>query len=572
MKRDRHADRLYARLAGGERLTRDERRHVATCAACQRAMADARRLDDELRAGTAALATEPIPEADLAPATPSASGWTGMLGVAAAAVVIAVAAAIGFSELRPPTGTDATPSLPAARASDAPITRPSPTPLPPPAQTPPPLVTGPSLCADGAAGFSLVVPEGWYANPRQGERMACAFIASEPFDPAVVASDPGARVPIRVARMIEASPSGTFVQAESDVPSASGEAFATRVVVDRGGERWVVYVVPLRARMGDNPAFLHLQTRANDERASEQLEAIVATVGVFEPLRSAAGRGHAAAEELFADADACSDLERGINVILPDAWWTNTAVDDLPACSYFAPAHFEIAEPGTVPDGVPIVLSLITGGYGTIEEVLGNETVVVDGHLAHASESRPGIGAQPGEESRRTYEYVVALDDTPVDGPNLVASVSSGRSDDYERDKALLDEMMRRLIISPTPPEIRRLEPLPSCGWELVQRTTEGDVYDAEARDCLWEAYQAGEQAELISTSPTVEGTIIREIYRVLARDEIEVIMDTTHDHLGSRRWELYRCTGLERRTAPEDPGYIYFEGTGCDQPVIIDP
>jgi hypothetical protein len=569
MTRDRHADRLYVRLAGGEQLTRDERRHVATCAACQRARADARRLDDELRAATAALATEPIPEAELAPATP-ASGWTGVLGVAAAAAVIAVATAIGFSELRPPTGTDATPSLPAALASDVPISRPSATPIPPPDPRATPLVAGPAACSDGHVGFSIMVPEGWYANLRDTQRMACTYVAPEAFDPAQV--DPSApdEVPIRLTVSAHAKPAGTMVQADTQTPSASGEGFATRWLVERAGERWLVYVVPLATTLGDSPAFLHLQARAQDQAATAALNAVVDRLDVFEPIASATDDAQAAADELFAEADACSDLERGINVILPDAWWTNTAIDDLAACSYFAPAYFELGEPGAIPDGVAISIELATGAVGTIEEILGKETLVVDSSPARLWELTPGLGAPP--PATRTYQYIVSLDDTPDDGPSLVASVWSERSDDYERDKVVLDEMMRRLMISPTPPEIRRLEPLPSCGWELVQRTTRGDVYDVDARDCLWEAYEAGEQAELISTSPTVEGTIVREIYRVIARDEIELIVDATHDHLGSGGWAIHHCTGLARRSAEGQPDVILFEPTGCGQTILTDP
>ena len=90
--------------------------------------------------------------------------------------------------------------------------------------------------------------------------------------------------------------------------------------------------------------------------------------------------------------------------------------------------------------------------------------------------------------------------------------------------------MMRRLIISPTPALIRDLEPLPFCRSELVERTVEGDRHDGAARDCFWADYEADRPAQMISTFPTVEGTIVREIYRVLGPDEIEWIIDSTHD------------------------------------------
>ncbi len=223
----------------------------------------------------------------------------------------------------------------------------------------------------------------------------------------------------------------------------------------------------------------------------------------------------------------CSDLERGVNVIYPDPWWSNTVLGDLQACSYFAPDSFDVPDDGSVPDGVPITLEVVTGNLATIEEILGFETLVVDQHAATRWELTPGLGDPPPDT--RTYQYHVELDDTPDDGPNLVLTISSERSDDYERDKAVLDEMMRRIIISPTPALILDLERLPFCRSELVERTVEGDRHDAAARDCFWADYEADRPSQMISTYPTVEGAIVREIYRVVGPDEIEWIIDATH-------------------------------------------
>ena len=177
----------------------------------------------------------------------------------------------------------------------------------------------------------------------------------------------------------------------------------------------------------------------------------------------------------------------------------------------------------------PSHFDVVTGNLATIEEILGAETLVVDQHAAKRWELTPGLGDPPPDT--RTYQYAVELDDTPDDGPNLVLTISSERSDDYERDKAVLDEMMRRIIISPTPALILDLERLPFCRSELIERTVEGDRYDAAARRCFWEDYEADRPAQMISTFPTVEGTMVREIYRVVGPDEIEWIIDSTHEH-----------------------------------------
>jgi len=561
MSPDRHADRLYARLAGGAELTSDERRHVATCADCQRAVADVARLDEQLRAATASLASEPIPDADLEPLDAPAPGWIAPLGVAIAAGLIAVAVGFGISQLRPPTGADASPTAAPSMAGErtpAPSPSPSVSPMPEPTPSVTPLASGGEACADGEAGFAIVVPDGWYANLRLGDLMACSYLAPSPFDPLDAAND----APIRLTTSVDPTPPGTLID------HAIGDSSADEWTVERDGEEWRVTVYPLRAMVGDQASFLHLATRAADEAANDAVRAIRERLTISEPLRIE-GDAVADAEGLFADADVCSDLERGVNVIFPDAWWTNTVLGDLQACSYFAPGSFEVVDEGSVPDGVAITLEVVTGNIGTIEEILGFETLVVDQHAATRWELTPGLGDPPPDT--RTYQYAVELDDTPDDGPNLVLTVSSERSDDYERDKAVLDEMMRRLIISPTPPYVRDLEPLPSCGWELVERTVEGDRHDADARTCLWDAYEAGEPAELVSTSQSVEGTIIRVIYRILGPDEIEFIVDWSHD-LGQRPWDLMRCTGLERRADDELTGAILFDPTQCDSPIQLDP
>lgn len=561
MSPDRHADRLYARLAGGAELTSDERRHVATCADCQRAVADVARLDEQLRAATASLASEPIPDADLEPMTAPTIGWMAPLSATLAAGVIAIAVGFGISQLRPPTGADATPTeAPSSPAAPSPSVSPMPEPTPPTT----PLASGGEECADGEAGFTTVVPDGWYANLRQGNLMACSYIAPEPFDPYVVDADPNISIPIRLTTWIDATPTGVVVEQ----PAEGGDAGVQRWVVERAGEDWIVYVIALRSTIGDEPAYLHLAARNADEAATETLATMLERFAVGEPMQ-AVPDAIVAADALFADADVCTDLDRGVNVVYPDPWWSNTVLGDLQACSYFAPDEFVVPADGSVPDGVPITLTVFTGNLATIEEILGTETLVVDQHAAKRWELTPGLGAPPPDT--RTYQYAVELDDIPDHGPNLVLTISSESSDDYERDKAVLDEMMRRLIISPTPALIRDLERLPFCRSELVERTAEGDRHDAAARECFWADYEADRPSQMISTFPTVEGTIVREIYRVTGPDEIEYIVDTTHD-LGSGSWQLFRCTGLERRGDDELTDAILFGPIGCGEPVVVYP
>ena len=249
MSPDRHADRLHSRLAGGAELTTDDQRHVATCAECQRVVAEVGRLDELLRTATAGLASEPIPDADLEPFEAPPARWTAPLSAVVAVGIVGIFIGFALGELRPPTGADATPTpvgvgsaTPSPSASDQASTEPSPSPStkPAPSLAPIPLVSGGEACADGEAGFSIVVPDGWYANPRLGDLMACAFIAHEPFDPETASSDPDFDAPIRLTTSEDSTPPGTVVE------HAMGDFSFDRL--DRRARRGRV------ARVGRSPA------------------------------------------------------------------------------------------------------------------------------------------------------------------------------------------------------------------------------------------------------------------------------------------------------------------------------
>ncbi len=92
------------------------------------------------------------------------------------------------------------------------------------------------------------------------------------------------------------------------------------------------------------------------------------------------------------------------------------------------------------------------------------------------------------------------------------------------------------------PSIVQGREPLPACGWELVERTAQGDIYDAAVRECFLEAYGTGEPAEMITTGPTVEGAPVTAIIRHLASGLVEVFYDATADPFGSQDWTRFEC------------------------------
>jgi hypothetical protein len=67
------------------------------------------------------------------------------------------------------------------------------------------------------------------------------------------------------------------------------------------------------------------------------------------------------------------------------------------------------------------------------------------------------------------------------------------------------------LLPSAQPDWIVNRLPLPSCGEEIVER---GDT-DVEARQCLLDAFRAGEGAELISTQASGEDGEVTRYLRV---------------------------------------------------------
>ena len=80
--------------------------------------------------------------------------------------------------------------------------------------------------------------------------------------------------------------------------------------------------------------------------------------------------------------------------------------------------------------------------------------------------------------------------------------------------------------------------PLAACGEEVVER---GDT-DVEARQCLLDAFRAGEGAELITTQSTGQDGEVTRYLRVHENGTIEIFTDATQDPTGSGGWERETC------------------------------
>jgi hypothetical protein len=120
-------------------------------------------------------------------------------------------------------------------------------------------------------------------------------------------------------------------------------------------------------------------------------------------------------------------------------------------------------------------------------------------------------------------------------------------------------------LLPAAPDWVTDRRPLPACGVELL--TEEGSM-DAEARRCLLAAWEAGEEAELITRFTTAEGDATTRYLRVRADGSIELFVDATLDALGSGRWERLTCDSLEPVADDGETDQVFTE-QGC-RPVTL--
>jgi hypothetical protein len=96
----------------------------------------------------------------------------------------------------------------------------------------------------------------------------------------------------------------------------------------------------------------------------------------------------------------------------------------------------------------------------------------------------------------------------------------------------------------PRSQDSRRASPqFQQCGQE---KRRPGKHHDSGARDCLWEAYQAGRPAEFTTVVHTVEGDPITYRIRNLGPNQVELFIDS-RDRFGTRGQFTHSCRGMER-------------------------
>jgi len=149
------------------------------------------------------------------------------------------------------------------------------------------------------------------------------------------------------------------------------------------------------------------------------------------------------ADDLFSNPDTCTNPVDGYTVSFPDDWYTNTETGDVPACSWFTPAFFEVAQPGEAPGEIWISMAVMDGALSYIgtTQFYSDEEVTVDGLQARRMEYNPNPNGNP--EYRR-YHYVIQLEGA-LDALNFVAGTDTDMADDYELARAVFDRIMASL-------------------------------------------------------------------------------------------------------------------------------
>ena len=106
------------------------------------------------------------------------------------------------------------------------------------------------------------------------------------------------------------------------------------------------------------------------------------------------------------------------------------------------------------------------------------------------------------------------------------------------------------------------------CGGEDSQH---GMNLNAEGRECLLAAFDAGRPAVFVSRAVTVEGAPIMTTYSVIGPEIVEVTYDGRQDPLGSRAIETRRCPRLvpvddfNRVQGASLPEEMVFIEDGCE-------
>jgi hypothetical protein len=208
------------------------------------------------------------------------------------------------------------------------------------------------------------------------------------------------------------------------------------------------------------------------------------------------------ADALFSRLDSCTNSAIGYTVSFPDDWYTNTAIGEQAACSWFTPDFFEVDGRGETPEEVWISIGVVEGliGYIMLTPTEVSENVQIGRYQGHRAEFRTLDDINDTDSDDLTYHFVVPFDS---EGPTLTATTSVQTADDYELAKAVLDRIMASMELDPA-----ALADVPTIPHEPTGPPITGDPVTAEDADDSFrltleadqDRYRAGQEIVVLAT------------------------------------------------------------------------
>jgi len=152
------------------------------------------------------------------------------------------------------------------------------------------------------------------------------------------------------------------------------------------------------------------------------------------------------ADDLFSRPDTCTNPDAGYTVTYPDDWWTNTAVGDVPACSWFSPVFFEVPDPTVVPEEVVIEIRVLTtGAVGLSGQLLPIPDIQSTGGRPAFRSEQVGVGGGFIPLGSHDYSYNVYVDGMP--GNEAVLSVIAVAGTDWQIEDAPAEYILHKAIL-----------------------------------------------------------------------------------------------------------------------------
>lgn len=207
------------------------------------------------------------------------------------------------------------------------------------------------------------------------------------------------------------------------------------------------------------------------------------------------------ADALFSRLDTCANPEMGYTVTFPDDWYTNTAIGEQAACTWFTPDFFEVDVPGEAPEEIWISIGLVPGrvGYNMLTPTEAGDEVVIDGYAGHWTEFRTLDDINDTDSDHLTYHYVVPFNE---EGPTLVAATDVDMAEDYELAKAVLDRIMASMELDPEVADVPTIPDEPT-GPPIIGDPVTAEDSDGSFRLTLetdQDRYRAGQDIRVMAT------------------------------------------------------------------------